>query len=108
MKGSNLNMNKDELDLLMESRGFTRWATINNGQKVIYVSDPSRIQNPDLAVSCTVTTDTREFLLEYKVPKSLLNLKLGTCAPVDDDKFFNNKLEMINRGVKVLAMEFSN
>ena len=98
-------MNEEELDKLMESRGYSRFMIIKEGEKnksIVY----SRMESPTAPfVKCYV--GSKNFEMYYDTNRGALHLTTRETSPIDNDKQylkFSNFMAHAINGLKLVGM----
>ena len=86
-------LNKDELVMLMEKRGFDLHIHSSDGKRFQFLTkypnllQPARIRVSTISIKVDLVT--KEFECVYMVPYSLNMLSTPKCGPITDDKHFD-------------------
>lgn len=82
-------MNRRELELLMQSRGYRELCSngdLKNPKSISYF--PIEFGKV-VAHSVTVDLETKEFEFSYMTTRGCLHLTSGKCSPIDNEEHFN-------------------
>ena len=74
-------MTKNEIIAYAELKGFTLWATVEQGNRLQFMDD--------YGINLWVNLNDCSFEMGYIVPKSIFELRCPKCSPFGGDHFDN-------------------